>query len=165
MPIELQDFTEFEPFNRLREKMQATELGFFEIFNPLYHLTGNERSDLERLGVTLPRQQLMHLLDFTLVYKNSRVIVLENKRFHVAFCSEFPIQESYLVSTNVIEPNSAGVCEHCLTRLHYKGYEPLKARKEAYSLQVLEEFKLQQFWVQFPTYPVSEKRDIRKQIS
>jgi hypothetical protein len=165
MPIELQDFTKFEPFNTLREKMQATELGFFEIFNPLHHLTGNERSDLERIGISLPRQQLMHLLDFTLVYKNSRIIMLDDKRFHVAFCSVFPIQESYLVSTALIEPNVVRVCEHCLTRLHYKGYDPLKARKEAYSLQVLEEFQLSQFWAQFPTYPVSEKRDIRKQIS
>ncbi|MFQ3231669.1 MAG: hypothetical protein ACI9DO_003059, partial [Reinekea sp.] len=121
MAIELQDFTKFEPFNALREKMQATELGFFEIFNPQFHLTGNERSDLERIGVSLPRALLMHLLDFTLVYKNSRVIVMQDNRFHVAYCSEFPVQTDYLVSTNFIGSSELRVCEHCLTRLHYKG--------------------------------------------
>lgn len=165
MSIELPDFLDFEPFNNLRREMQATELGFFEIFNPLHHLTGIERSDLEREGVTLSRQQLTYLLDFTLVYKNSRVIVADNKRYHVAYCSDFPVQETLVVSTSIVDAEAANVCEHCLARLHYKGYEPLKARKEAYSLQVLEAFTLSQFWAQFPVYPISEKRDIRKYIS
>ena len=164
MSIELPDFLDFEPFNELREKMQATELGFFEIFNPLHHLTGIERSDLDRVGVTLARQQLTYLLDFTLVYKNSRVIVADARRFHVAYCSDFPLQETLVASTSIVDAEVLNVCEHCLARLHYKGYEPLKARKEAYSLQVLDQFQLSQFWAQFPLYPISEKRDIRKYI-
>jgi hypothetical protein len=164
MAVKLMDYLEFEPFNSMREKMEASELGFFEIFNPLYHLTGIERSELEREGMALPPHQLSYLLDFTLVYKNTRVAVLDAHCFHVAFCTSFPEQDTLNITTDSQLSNASSVCDACLARLHYKGYEPLKARKEAYSAQVLSSFSLTQFWKEFPIYPVSEKRDIRKTI-
>ena len=71
----LPDFTEFEPFNSLRAQMGTDRLGFFELFDPTLHLTGIERSELAHQGLTLSRREVRCLLDFTLVYKNSRPIV------------------------------------------------------------------------------------------
>jgi hypothetical protein len=162
--IKLTNFLEFEPFLVLRKKMQATDLGGFEIFNPQYHLTGVERSELERNGLILPRHQIAYLLDFTLAYKNSRVMVLDERYYHLSYCNEFPDTSQLFVTTDhKLEPHLS-VCPHCLARLHYKGYDPLKARKEAYSRQVEDLFNIDEFWHQYPIYPVSEKRDIRRYV-
>ncbi|MDN3650307.1 hypothetical protein QWZ13_15465 [Reinekea marina] len=165
MAIHLPDFTEFEPFNKLREKMNASELGAFELFDPKHHLTGDERSLLQRQGAELPRSGVSHLLDFTLVYKNTRCIVRDKSVFHVAHCEQFPIDDSLFVATNITVNMPKQVCPDCLKIIHYKGYDPLKARKEAYSQQVLQNFTLSEFWRHYALYPVSEKREIRKSIS
>lgn len=97
--MELQDFTEFQPFNSLREKMGTDKLGFFELFDPSIHLTGSERSELENVGVLLRPEQIKILPDKTLALKNSRVLAYnpdenfyrahrEYPTFHVAMCSQ-----------------------------------------------------------------------------
>ena len=96
--MELLDFTEFEAFNQLREKMGADKLGYFELFDPAVHLTGNERSELENTGLLLRLDQLRVLPDQTLAIKNSRVLMYnpdenwyrqrrEYPTYHVARCS------------------------------------------------------------------------------
>lgn len=96
--MELLDFTEFEAFNTLRAKMGTTRLGYFELFDPLLHLTGIERSELEQVGVLQTLGQFKVLPDRTLAVKNSRVIAYnpndnwyrvhrEYPTYHVAFCS------------------------------------------------------------------------------
>lgn len=164
MSLQLPDFTLFEPFNRLRESMNATKLGYFELFNPQYHLTGEERSLLERGGIEISSDNLHHLLDFTLVYKNSRVILLADNVYHLARCSKLPSQGRFKIATKVIGDKSLSVCPDCLSVLHYKGYDPLKARKEAYSRAILDSFSLSEFKTKYPFYPVSEKRELRKKI-
>jgi len=67
--MKLPDFLEFTPFNNLKERMQVTKLGQFELFDPVHHLTGVERSDLDRFGIMVPLSDIHHLLDFTLVFK------------------------------------------------------------------------------------------------
>ncbi len=42
--MRLPDFTTFAPFNLLRQQMGTTQLGYFELFDPVLHLTGKERS-------------------------------------------------------------------------------------------------------------------------
>lgn len=164
MRFELPDFTLFEPFNRLRSDMNASKLGYFELFNPDYHLTGDERSVLARQGLEVGKSSLHHLLDFSLVYKNSRVLVIVGKRFHIASCESLPNQTTYRVATSVGDEQSLKVCPDCLKIMHYKGYDPVKARREAYSRQILDDFRLTEYKSKYPFYPVSEKRELRKQI-
>ncbi len=98
--MELLDFTEFTPFNKLREKMGTEKLGFFELFDPAIHLTGAERSELENPGKLLKPEQVKILPDKTLSVKNSRVLAYmpdenyyRNRReyptYHLAHCEEF----------------------------------------------------------------------------
>lgn len=164
MSILLPDFLSFEPFNRLRVSMNATELGHFELFDPNLHLTGEERSLLAKQGIEINHTALQHLLDFTLVFKNSRVIVIDEDCFHIACCVSLPKKPMFQVATELVKATGQRVCSDCLKILHYKGYDPIKARKEAYSRQILMDFKLSEYKSKYPFYPVSEKRELRKPI-
>lgn len=97
--MELLDFTEFGAFNRLREKMGTDRLGYFELFDPAIHLTGQERSQLESPGLLMKPEFVMVLPDKTLAIKNSRVLAYvpsenwfrdrrEYPAYHVAMCTE-----------------------------------------------------------------------------
>jgi len=97
--MELLDFTEFEAFNRLHEKMGTDRLGYFELFDPAIHLTGQERSQLESPGLLMKPESVMVLPDKTLAIKNSRVLAYvpsenwfrdrrEYPAYHVAMCTE-----------------------------------------------------------------------------
>lgn len=165
--MQLPDFSEFAPFNELREKMGTDKLGYFELFDPKYHLTGDERSDLDRRGLSISMGQLHHLLDFTLVYKNSRVFIEDRTCYHVAFCSDLNISlnQVRIGTSDKALSKPLPVCQACLQKLHYKGYDKMKARKEAYSRQVLEKFSLESFGLTYHLYPVSEKRELRKSLN
>jgi hypothetical protein len=163
--MKLPDFLEFEPFNRLRTEMNAEKLGYFELFDPNYHLTGGERSELDRHGLTVNEELVSQLLDFTLVYKNTRVCLLDDQSYHIAACKSLSFMPQYRIVTSVKSiGKKLSVCRNCLQLLQYKGYDDVKARKEAYSIQVFEQFTLDDFWSQYHLYPVSEKRDMRKPI-
>lgn len=116
--MKLPDFTEFEAFNDLREKIGTQELGFFELFDPSVHLTGCERSVLENPGILLNASELRVLPDKTLAVKNSRVLAYipdetwyrnhrEYPTYHVAWCSQLDSQLTehpaleYLVTTKI----------------------------------------------------------------
>ncbi len=161
----LTDFLDFEPFNQLRTKMNANSLGDFELFDPHWHLTGIERSQLERDGITASASQLHMLLDFTLVFKNSRVLVIDKHYYHVACCDRLFIQAEYQIATSLRSMQLGKViCPDCLQRLNYDGYDRTKARREAYSEKVLDSFQLSAFWKHYPMYPVSEKKEMRKPL-
>ncbi len=118
--MELPDFIEFAPFNTLRDNMGTNELGYFELFDPAKHLTGEERSALANGGVLKTLTDITVLPDKTLAIKNSRVLLYipdenwfrhrrEYPTYHVARCSlldelanETPAQE-YLVTTRLAE--------------------------------------------------------------
>ena len=104
-------FIEFEPFNQLRKKIGTDDFGFFELFDPLVHLTGSERSELENTGVLRKPADLRVLPDKTLAFKNSRVLAYvsdeswyrshrEYPTFHLAFCSQL---ESLSVENPALE--------------------------------------------------------------
>ena len=129
--MKLPDFTRFEPFNDLRRRIGTDELGYFELFDPQLHLTGSERSELERVGLLLTLGQVKQLPDRTLSIKNSRVLVYdpdeswyrihrEYPSYHVAWCArleafhrETPDRE-YLVTSRIAE-------EYNLVRLKPSG--------------------------------------------
>lgn len=162
--MHLPDFTEFKPFNDLRERMGATKLGFFEIFNPDLHLTGFERSKLATEGITVPRTAIAQLIDFTLCYKNSRVSVVSGGILHVCRCKDLPDSAELFIATDSKSVKVNPVCRECLQKLHYEGYDSMKARRESYSQQVAERFSLDKFWQQFKLYPVSEKKEPRRPL-
>ncbi|TXR54042.1 hypothetical protein [Reinekea thalattae] len=163
---ELIDFTEFEPFNELREKMAATKLGSFEMFDPEHHLTGEERSQLELQGMQVDRHQLMQLLDFTLVYKNSRVIILDIDEYHIAACQRSKQLEKLSITTRLAEKNNnMHVCKACLQTLQFQGYDDQKARKEHYSEDIYRKFNLAQFWTGYQQYPVAVFKEVRKPLA
>jgi hypothetical protein len=114
------DFTEFSPFNTLREKMGTSYLGYFELFDKAIHLTGIERSELSSTGKLLSFGHLKILPDKTLAIKNSRVLVYypyedwfrdsrESPSYHVANCSQLDEQRKqhpdaqWLVTTRISE--------------------------------------------------------------
>ncbi|WP_320825303.1 hypothetical protein [Reinekea sp.] len=164
--MSLPDFTEFDPFNSLRARMGTDRLGFFELFEPTLHLTGIERSDLDQQGLSVARSDLRSLLDFTLVYKNSRVLIADGHNYHLAECDAMPLSEPLHIATSLAALAGASrVCQACLQKLQYQGYDAQKARKEGYSRQVLDSFSLTRFWSEFHKYPISEKRDIRKSLT
>lgn len=164
--MNLPDFTIFEPFNDLRRKIGTDHLGYFELFDPVVHLTGQERSELARTGLQVQSSALNRLLDFTLVYKNSRVILHDAERYHLCVCARFPHKQTgYAVATSeVVFSGTPRVCRDCLQTLHFNGFDATKARKEAYSEQVWERFELRDFWTVYTQYPVSEKRDKRRSL-
>ena len=95
--MDLLDFTEFEAFNSLREKMETEKLGYFELFDPAIHLPGQERSELENNGFLLSLDKIKVLPDKTLAVKNSRVLAYnpdenwyrtrrEYPTYHLASC-------------------------------------------------------------------------------
>ena len=74
-------------------------MGYFELFDPQFHLTGLERSELEMAGRLMSLEEVKVLPDKTLAIKNSRVILYypdenwyRDKRefptYHLAYCSQ-----------------------------------------------------------------------------
>ncbi|WP_028670132.1 hypothetical protein [Saccharospirillum impatiens] len=163
--MELYDFLEFEPFNRLRELMGTDQLGQFELFDPDRHLTGDERSVLARQGLQLPRSMLGRLLDHCLCYKNSRVAIVDEDTLHLANCDQFPDRDQYRVGTSEQAFDAPTVvCSACLQVLNYQGYDEQKARKEYYNRQVLQQFSLEAFWSDYVPYPLNRDREKVKPI-
>ncbi|PCJ19019.1 MAG: hypothetical protein COB04_06480 [Gammaproteobacteria bacterium] len=68
------EFADYAPFRRLREKMRAEQSGEFELFDVENHLTRKEKDSLVCGGLLVQRSQLRVLRDSTLAYKNSRVL-------------------------------------------------------------------------------------------
>mgnify|MGYP000143705867 CR=1 FL=1 len=177
----LPDFLNFEPFNHLRKRMGAEDLGDFVFFDPKLHLTGLERLSLEHEGLMPPVAHLNVLSDFTLVYKDSRVLLCqpyeakttdEQRLYHVADCPTF----YRLQDDERREPNTAGnsspwsvrcnnpdqqsgsfrVCGACLQRLRYQHFDAARNRHREYSERVQQEFDLECFFQQYPSYPLND---------
>lgn len=154
--MELPDFLEFEPFNELRRKMGTDQLGNFEFFDPELHLTGEERSQLSRDGLTVHRNKVLLLSDHTLAFKNSRIVVLDQERFHLSDCGELK-GDILDIATDARAIGSRKVCDKCLHTLRYKGFDAFKQRKAAYSQQVIEAFVLADFFSEYKVYPIQSQ--------
>lgn len=166
--MELPDFLEFEPFNTLRERMGADTLGYFEVFDPTRHLTGEERAQLRSDGVRVTRSQVQFLGDHTLAYKNSRVGLLVNGVLHVTRCAHLDdFAEGLVVSAQLAADNATGgsepvkACEHCLHQLRFAGIDLDKERKVHHNRKVLNEFQLEHFFEVYPDYPLYERTHVR----
>ncbi len=165
--MKLPDFTEFEPFVALRLAMGARKRGHFELFDPEQHLTGRERSELDREGRRLPWNRLRRLADATWAYKNTRLVVYlaEAADYHLAQCpvtQQWEPGKEVWVSTRrsgalplgVASDSNKHVCAQCLQQLGYKGFDLNRNRKIAYSKQLLKTFSREDFFKTYPLYPV-----------
>jgi hypothetical protein len=170
--MELPDFLNFEDFNQTRKRMGAEHLGAFEFFDPRLHLTAAERVRLEE-GIETGWGSLRCLHDYTLAYKNSRVLLWlgvpssdpQAPIYHVAYCRtlqnvrrELPEQRlglgTRLPDTEVWPKR---VCTACLQQLQFQGYDAARTRHRHYSERVLEDFDLEAFFRQYPAYPLASK--------
>jgi hypothetical protein len=168
--MKLPNFLEFEPFNQLRELMAAEELGDFVFFDPHLNLTGHERLSLEQEGLCVEDNHFRVGDDFTLIYKDSRVLlvcpqptVLAERYFHLAHCNVVKsllvqgLQASaWLARTNVPERQEGtyNACSDCLQRLRYQDFDNHRHRHRDYSERVQQQFDLQAFFNRYPMYPV-----------
>ncbi|RRJ85050.1 hypothetical protein [Aestuariirhabdus litorea] len=180
--MKLVDFLEFEPFNRLRAAMGTRRLGYFELFDPRYHLTGAERIRLEQEGIGVSPWQVQRLVDGTFAFKNSRVVCyLANQgtaaaggdHYHLTDCSlllqalasvdgqERPLMVSTAPSGAL--PTRVGnqqgvrpfkVCEQCLQKLGFEGFDAQRNRRRGWSLQLLDAFTPARFFARYRQYPV-----------
>lgn len=167
--MKLPDFLEFEPFNQLRQAMGAEQLGQFEFFDPRLHLTADERDRLSR-GYDLGWSALRCLHDYTLAYKNSRVLLWVDEPgqswavpcYHLAYCrklrwlrGERPHQQ-VSIATRLPPPDPWPwqVCSECLQQLQFRGYDAARGRHKDFSERVREEFELDDFLEHYPQYPV-----------
>ncbi len=163
--MNLIDFLTFDDFNEMRTRMGTDQLGQFELFDPEVHLTGDERSVLERKGLRVSRWHVGRLLDHTLCYKNSRVVLVADQLMHITHCPKLPVEETLCIATSVrpfeVKPR---VCAACLQYLAYQGYDEAKARKERYNAEVLSRFSLVDFWKNYPPYPLNRERELVKPL-
>ena len=118
--MNLIDFTEFEPFNCLRERIGTDKLGYFELFDPAFHLTGAERSQLDSPGVLQAVDAIKVLPDSTLALKNSRVLAYipneswyrqrrECPSYRLAWCAELEsIRQEHLNEELVLTTRLSG---------------------------------------------------------
>lgn len=171
--MELPDFLEFEPFNELRERMGADKLGYFEVFDPKRHLTGEERAVLRTHGVKVTRSQVQFLGDHTLAYKNSRVGLFVDGVLHVTRCqaldnftegtavSSHAAAQTTLNAESTTEDRAPQACEHCLHQLRFAGIDLDKERKVHHNKKILNEFRLEHFFDVYPDYPLYERTHVR----
>ena len=174
--MKLPDFLSFEAFNQLRQTMGAEELGDFVFFDPKRHLTGLQRLSLEREGLALSPAELRPLGDFTLAYKDTRVLLYqppvsaEQGRlfYHLADCpSVYELQGNETEphwwvranNPNLIYSNvDYRVCSQCLQRLRYQDFDAARNRHREYSKRVQEDFDLEAFFLRYPSYPINEQQ-------
>ncbi|MCL6416543.1 hypothetical protein MIB92_12860 [Aestuariirhabdus sp. Z084] len=182
--MKLTNFLEFDAFNQLREQIGTRRLGYFELFDPHFHLTGDERIHLEQEGFLVNPAQVQRLVDGTFAYKNSRVICylaqpssqqLQAKPlcYHLTDCDDLLADLNSLESNtkilrvttacsgvfpvrieNEIELRQLGVCEGCLQKLGFEGFDVQRNRRRAWSLQLLEAFSPEGFFARYRQYPV-----------
>ena len=158
--MKLKSLDDFPGLTELREKMGASELGEFELFDPQRHITYSEREALNLGELNLQSQQLRILKDKTLAFKNSRVWLSWSEElnpvYHLAAC------QSVQKRRHMKQAFSAGigfsgvdvpVCVECLQLLKYQGLDARRGRRlDNETLQ--REFSLEEFQGQYPFYPL-----------
>ncbi|MGI0119983.1 hypothetical protein [Zooshikella sp. RANM57] len=162
--MKLINFLTFEPFNQLREKMGAKKLGYFELFNPEKHVTGNERISLSEATLTIESHYIRMLCDQTIAYKNSRIIVAgADQIVHISGCEvvEQACKQSVslVISANENLLNSVEfqcftICNLCLQKIRYKGFDQRIKRRVGYNQLIQQQFSLPAFFLAYPPYPL-----------
>ncbi|BFM15196.1 hypothetical protein R50073_13790 [Maricurvus nonylphenolicus] len=167
--MKLPDFLQFDPFNQLRQQMGAEELGDFVFFDPKRHLTGLELLALGKTGLPARGEDLRPLGDYTLAYKNARVLSFrlnaEGKPagvYHLADCLKVQqwanVDKSIELQVAFEPPQGMKVCQDCLHRLRYQGFDGARSRHQDYSKRIVQAFDSQGFFEKYPHYPIEESQ-------
>ncbi|GAA5316464.1 MAG: hypothetical protein AseanaTS_16680 [Candidatus Pelagadaptatus aseana] len=172
--MKLPDFLQFEPFNRLREAMGAEDLGDFVFFDPKKNLTGLERIELANQGLPVNPKVLQAASDFTLVFKDSRVLIYHpapqqpgDWHYHLAECDQVQSLRTHnllqqLQAKTALPQSEIGnykVCSDCLQKLRYQNFDAARQRHREYSQRIADEFSLDSFFDKYPVYPVEIKQE------
>jgi len=162
--MKLPDFLAFEPFNDLRQRMGAVELGHFDLFDPKIQLSTHEREALASVGLAIAISSVRALDDLTLAYKDGRVAVFteeQNGCFHVSNCADIQAlgEQKAKFKVATVEPlpspsSQVKVCEDCLQRLRYEGFDMNRHRHRQYSEGILSRFTLTKFFSLYSAYPI-----------
>ena len=144
--------------------MGASELGHFDLFDPKVQLSTHEREGLAREGLAIAVSSIKALDDLTLAYKDGRVAVFspeQNGRFHVSYCADLQRlgEQNATLQAATVEPRSQAsaqtqVCEDCLQRLRYEGFDMIRHRHRHYSEGILGRFTLANFFLVYSAYPI-----------
>jgi len=149
--MKLYDFKQDDKLNQLRILMGADSFGDFELFDPLRHLSWQERKALSSQWVDITSSSLHAYGDKTLAYKNSHVFSTTEQHFHFSFCDELKkrISQGRLANTQVTLNDSLlqgkMVCEYCLHAVSYQGYDAYRRRHEEYNQRIINKFKLSDY--------------------
>lgn len=157
--MKLPDFLEDEAFNQLRQRMNATQLGEFALFDPAKQLTWSEREALEGKGLDIQGAELRPLKDKTLAFKNSRVWLKQDGLFHLGYCPRIQQlrlkQATMQVGTYLWQTNKENqVCLECLAQVQYQGIDHRRLRRPEFIEQIQEQFSLEEFNQEFPPFPI-----------
>lgn len=154
--MKLPDFLDDTGLNTLRQKMGAEGLGEFELFDPQKQLTYSEREALEEGHFSINAAELRALKDKTLAYKNSRIWLGHEQKYHLAYCQT--VQQLRHRQVSVVTGTEANaeddLCLECLALLKYQGVDSRRVRRNEFTEHVQEEFDLADFKKTFPFYPV-----------
>ncbi len=149
--MKLFDFKEDESFNQLRCKMGTDEFGHFELFDPVRHLSWQERKALSGDWVKVESAGLHAYSDHTLAYKNSHVFSITEQHFHFSMCDKLKkrISQGRLLDMNITLNegllNGKAVCEYCLHAVGYQGYDVYRRRHEDYNQRIMKKFNFSQY--------------------
>ena len=173
--MKLPNFLEFDAFNKIRATMGAEELGDFVFFDPKKHLTGLERLELQADGLPVSADVLSAASDFTLIYKDSRVLVylanpLEGADwlFHLSDCD---LMRKYREDNRLCDfqaktflpTHNSGtykVCTDCLQKMRYQNFDGVRNRHREYSQRIEDSFNLDEFFNLYPIYPVVMRQEV-----
>lgn len=154
--MKLADFLKDPELNKLRQTMGADELGSFELFDPQKQLTYSEREALEQGEFDINAAELRALKDKTLAYKNSRLWLTHDDKYHLAYCPA--VQQlrhrQVLVKAGTEANAQDALCLECLALLKYQGVDSRRVRRNEFVEHVQEAFDLAEFKTLYPFYPV-----------
>jgi len=149
--MELIDFKQDDTFNRLRSLIGSQKYGHFELFDPLRHLSWQERKSLSGHWVVIPTGVLHAYHDQTLAYKNSHVFSITEEHFHFSLCDKLKnrISQGRLaeieVTLNARLLEEKSVCEYCLHAVSYQGFDAYRRRHAEYNQQIIKTFSFRHY--------------------
>ncbi|MCJ8311800.1 MAG: hypothetical protein HRU38_06025 [Saccharospirillaceae bacterium] len=150
--MKLPDFTDFEPFNNLREQMGAELWALDETFNEQLHISLSEKALLTSDYMAVSLDQLSRDVDYRLRYKNANVVLIDENIFHLAACQN--VLKKQGIQKVSWEVTNEMVCMQCLHQMNFDGVNLQKSRRQVHNQTVFDNFNLQKYWQNYPNFPL-----------
>ena len=152
--MKLKSFENFEPINKLREKMGAKYLGLFELFDPKRQITFNEKELLAVGQLKINILQIKILKDKTIAFKNTRLWLSwdDHECYHLAACEQVQKRRHLKADffAGVHQEHKKTVCLECLKLLQYEGLDARRSRRIEISESIQQDFDLLVFQEKYP---------------